>query len=116
MRLIAMVLFAAALAKVGLVKHLHHAGARDVIIAAYGAEAIAACEKSDPKLKLAPTTAEIDVQIGDRARSVSLWQVDNPEWVDRYRKVYMIVKAAGGEATCRFDVLQRTVAAGLPAS
>lgn len=108
MRLIAIILFVAALAKVGLVQHLQQAGARDVIVAAYAGQAVAACEKSDPTLKLSVTaTSDIDMQIGDRARAVSLWQVDSPDWVGRYRQVYLLLKTTGSTKTCRFDVIHR---------
>jgi hypothetical protein len=109
MRLIAMLLFAAALAKVGLVQHLRQAGARDVIVAAYAADAIRTCEQGDPSLKLAATAAsDIEMFVGDRVHRVSLWQVDSPEWATRYRQVFLVLKTPDGQPACRFDVIHRT--------
>ena len=100
MRVVAMVLFALALAKIGLVAHLQQAGARDVVVAAYGAEAIRACEAADDRLKLARLSAgSIDMTVGDRSRAVALWQVDHIDWAGRYRRVYLDVKTTGGDMT-----------------
>ena len=74
-------------------------------VAAYGAEAIRACEAADDRLKLARLSAgSIDMTVGDRSRAVALWQVDHIDWAGRYRRVYLDVKTTGGDITCRFDV------------
>jgi hypothetical protein len=106
MRLLAVVLFMMAAAKIALVHHLHQAAARDVVVAAYATEAIAACEKAEPAFKLAATpSADVEMVVGDRGRSVGLWQVDHADWAMRYRQVYLIVKRA--DAACTFDVQKR---------
>jgi hypothetical protein len=104
MRTIAMLLLAAALAKVGLVLHLRHEGARDVIVAAYGARAVAACEAIDSAFRLVETRASaIATEFGDRNRSVALWQVDHGDWTARFRSVTLVLSTDDGRV-CRYDV------------
>lgn len=108
MRALAMILFVLALGKVGLIQHLRLEGARDVVVAAYGGDAIKACERADDRMKLAVTSpASLDLTVGDRAKQVSLWQVDHANWASRYRTVYLDVAISGGLA-CRYDVAAGT--------
>jgi hypothetical protein len=89
---------------VGLIQHLRQAGARDVIVAAYGADAIKACENADAAIKLAGVApASLQMVVGDRRQSVNLWQVDHGDWAGRYRHVYLDVVTPLGH-TCRFDI------------
>jgi hypothetical protein len=104
MRTIAMLMLAAALAKVGLVTHLRHEGARDVIVAAYATRAVAACEAVDAAFRLVDTrAAAVAMEVGDRSRSVALWQVDHGDWPARFRSVTLVLSTEDGRI-CRYDV------------
>jgi hypothetical protein len=108
-RVLAMILFALALAKVGLIQHLRLQGARDVVVAAHGSDAIKACERADERLKLATTSpAALDLTVGNRVHTVNLWQVDHADWANRYRKVYLDVAGPDGGGLCRYDVVAGT--------
>jgi hypothetical protein len=104
MRSIAMVLLAAALAKVGLMIHLRQEGARDVIVAAYASRAAAACEAVDTAFRLVDTRASaVGMEFGDRSRSVGLWQVDHSDWPARFRSITLVLSTHDGRI-CRYDV------------
>lgn len=103
MRTIAMCLLALALAKLGLMQHLQMAGARDVIVAAYGSKALSACEAVEQSLKLSGLgLSDLVVKVGDRSRSVALWQVDHADWAARFRSVQLVVQSKDGPV-CTFD-------------
>jgi hypothetical protein len=107
MRVLATSLFVLALAKVGLVHHLHQAASRDVIVAAFGNQARAACAQAEPLFNAEPAErAPIEMIVGDRERAVNLWQVDHADWASRFRQVFLVLKHTQG--SCRYDIRRDT--------
>ena len=116
MRILVILLALLAAGKVAAVEWLHRSASDDIIIAAYGPRALDACGRDARRKSLSIDAAAwrsdtpMRLELGRHSGNVYLWQVDNPEWSQRYRHPYLIVSAgpAGARVECAFDVLTGT--------
>jgi hypothetical protein len=107
MKRIGLALAALAAAKIGTIEYLQRAATRDALVAAYGKDAVAACQRAVRVDGLKPgpmwgASNGVRIEVGNRQSAVSLWQVDHHEWQARFRRTYIVLDAT--TARCHFDV------------
>jgi hypothetical protein len=114
MRALVFILALLAAAKFGAQEYMFHNAATDVIVTAYKARAIDACQK-DPKAIafglnngawMAPSALRL--VIGKASLDVYPWQFDHGAWNARYRNPYLFVTVAQSNmrAVCEYDIVQ----------
>ena len=98
--------------KVGHHEYLYRTATRDVIVGAYKARAVQACQKDTRNTSLGvPPQAwanapSIQLAVGKSGLDVQFWQVDNDLWNARYRTPFLILSTGGaGTAYCEYDIL-----------
>ena len=116
MKYIALTLAALASAKFATVDYLYKAATRDALVTAFGAQAVAACQRAQRPadgLKPGPlwgSPGQVRIEIGNRNSAIALWQVDHQDWPARFRRTFIVLDAGagGGIARCHFDVVAGT--------
>jgi hypothetical protein len=98
--------------KLGHHEYLYRMAARDVIVAAYKARAVQACQKDARNIILGLTPQawsnppSIQFSIGKGGLDVQFWQVDNDLWNVRYRNPFLILSPSGSSSTyCEYDIV-----------
>ena len=121
MKYVALILAVLAGAKLATVDYLYKAATRDALVAAFGTQAVAACQKAQrpaDNLKagavktgqLWGTPGQVRIEIGNRNNAVALWQVDQHAWQTRFRRAFIVLDA-NAEATparCHYDIVAGT--------
>jgi hypothetical protein len=118
MRLLVVILALCAAGKVATLQWLHRAASDEVIISAYRPRALDACasesrRQSSPAETLAwSADTPIRLEIGRRMRGVAVWQVDDPNWPERFRNPYLHLETAGSRprVRCEYDIVNGTAA------
>lgn len=81
----------------------------ETLIAAYGDQARARCQKEVSKahaLRLAASAEAMEITIGSPHTSVAVWDFDNPLWEVRYRHPHILLSPDKGEGPrCAYDVV-----------
>lgn len=112
MRTIAIVLAALFVLKIAVQEYIWRAATEEALVAAYGERAIEAC-RHDAKargLAAAVTARARDVRfsVGNPDADVSLWDVNNKQWVKRYRTPFLRLTLSNGDTrlACTYDLVQ----------
>lgn len=117
MRLVVIALALLASLKVWNNERLYRSATEEALVAAYREQATSACRKdaarqltgaaaaAAPMLWARPS--EVSLVIGKPRLDVAMWDVDNPQWAERYKKAFLVLKPSdkATEAVCAFDVL-----------
>jgi hypothetical protein len=119
MRLLVVILTLLAAGKVATLQWLHRAASDDVIISAYRPRALDACafetRRLSPPAEAATWSGDtaIRLEIGRRTRGVAVWQVDDPNWPERFRNPYLHLETLGARqrVRCEYDIVNGTAAA-----
>lgn len=116
MRTIALILASLAALKLGLQDYVWRQATRETIFQAYRERAVQACQLERrlkqfgvaPVAWTAPPTRAVEV--GRQGVNVALWQVDHPQWADRFKRTSLRLVAKDGTAqlTCTYDLATST--------
>jgi hypothetical protein len=118
MKLIVVLIACLATLKVAAREHLFHAGASDVIVAAYRERAADACQR-DPRTASfgvgdrgwSTAAVAARVGIGKAGIPVHFWQTEHAKWDSRFRNPYLFIDAIarGVKLVCEYDIVNGAV-------
>lgn len=112
MKIIVLVLTLMAAGKVYMHYNFYRVAADAAIISAYKGKAIAACQKGHQGVTKATarflwkTPGHVAVEVGNAALDISVWQIEHPNWEQRYRQASLVLTPADKltKTRCRFDL------------
>lgn len=111
MRFIAVILILLAGGKIGYQEYLYRSATAEVMVATFKEQAVAACQRDAIAAGLADRAAwanpaQVWFGVGNPSADVSVWQIDNARWGERYRTPFLFVApgSARGAAVCAYDI------------
>lgn len=115
MRSAVLILALLAIGKYGYQEYMYRTATAELIIKAYGEQAMLACQVDALARNLSESyvnwtkPASISLAIGRREPAISVWDFTNPQWTAEYGHptLLIIARREPFEIACSYDILDR---------